>query len=380
MVDLREQAFPDLAARTVGLRLDAGSDLFHARQEALPVSARPNGLLVNPARPVAAGDFADRLSLVRAGPVVVEIRRRGRDGDVTAPLQERIVEVMGDGVRLRLAVVDALLDRVHQHRLASLLAAAVDQYGAALQDGAEILDGRLDDGVQQRMARSDEGGRREAAGPDAVEFEGDALVVVGDGRPPVQAAGRVADSFGDAGDLVPAPLAAADASAQTFEGGDEERGDIARLEPPLPRRLHPGADLVQVQGAEHLGVQGAFLDHLLQSVRDPLVDDVVELGLDIGPIPVANRFDEQIAQRALPEGAGIPEDVEEIAVVGGRHLGDLGQQPGEHVALASTLGHHIPQVAHLPLADAVDSAESLLDPIRIPRQVIVDHQMRALKV
>ena len=107
---------------------------------------------------------------------------------------------------------------------------------------------------------------------------------------------------------------------------------------------------------------------------------MVELGLDIGPIPVANCFDEQIAQRALPEGAGIPEDVEEIAVVSGRHLGDLGQQPGEHVALASTLGHHIPQVAHLPLADAVDSAEALLDPIRIPRQVIVDHQMRALKV
>ena len=77
VVDFREQAFPDLAARTVGLRLDAGFDLLHARQKAIPVGARPNGLRVILARPVAAGDLGDRLFFVRAGPVVVEIRRRG---------------------------------------------------------------------------------------------------------------------------------------------------------------------------------------------------------------------------------------------------------------------------------------------------------------
>ena len=34
-------------------------------------------------------------------------------------------------------------------------------------------------------------------------------------------------------------------------------------------------------------------------------------------------------------------------------------------------------MADLGLADAVDAAEALLEPIGIPRQVVVDHQMRA---
>jgi hypothetical protein len=37
-------------------------------------------------------------------------------------------------------------------------------------------------------------------------------------------------------------------------------------------------------------------------------------------------------------------------------------------------------VTHLGLADSVDAAEALLDPLGIPRQVIGDHQMRALRV
>ena len=37
-------------------------------------------------------------------------------------------------------------------------------------------------------------------------------------------------------------------------------------------------------------------------------------------------------------------------------------------------------MADLGLADAVDAAEALLDPVRVPRQVVVHHQMGALKV
>ena len=32
------------------------------------------------------------------------------------------------------------------------------------------------------------------------------------------------------------------------------------------------------------------------------------------------------------------------------------------------------------LADAVDAPEPLLDPVRVPRQVVVDHQVRGLEV
>ena len=43
-------------------------------------------------------------------------------------------------------------------------------------------------------------------------------------------------------------------------------------------------------------------------------------------------------------------------------------------------GDQVPQVADLGLADAVDAPEALLQPVRVPGQVVIDHQMRALEV
>jgi len=37
-------------------------------------------------------------------------------------------------------------------------------------------------------------------------------------------------------------------------------------------------------------------------------------------------------------------------------------------------------VAHLGLADAVDAAEPLLEAVRVPGQVVIDHQVGALEV
>ncbi len=37
-------------------------------------------------------------------------------------------------------------------------------------------------------------------------------------------------------------------------------------------------------------------------------------------------------------------------------------------------------MAHLRLVDAVDTTEALLDPIRVPRQVVVHHEMGSLQV
>ena len=50
------------------------------------------------------------------------------------------------------------------------------------------------------------------------------------------------------------------------------------------------------------------------------------------------------------------------------------------LAFARILGHEIPQVADFGLADAVDTAEALLQAVRIPGQVVVDHQVGALQV
>jgi hypothetical protein len=39
-----------------------------------------------------------------------------------------------------------------------------------------------------------------------------------------------------------------------------------------------------------------------------------------------------------------------------------------------------PQAAYLELADAVDPAEALFESVRVPGQVVVDHQVRPLEV
>ncbi len=59
---------------------------------------------------------------------------------------------------------------------------------------------------------------------------------------------------------------------------------------------------------------------------------------------------------------------------------DLREEALEHHALAGPVSHEVPQVADLLLADAVDAAEALLNPVRVPRQVVVDHQVRPLQV
>src|SRR5205085_9427283 len=52
----------------------------------------------------------------------------------------------------------------------------------------------------------------------------------------------------------------------------------------------------------------------------------------------------------------------------------------ENRALAGLCSDQVPEVAHLRLSDAVDTSETLLQPVGIPGQVIVDHQVCALQV
>ena len=59
---------------------------------------------------------------------------------------------------------------------------------------------------------------------------------------------------------------------------------------------------------------------------------------------------------------------------------ELLQQLAVDVAFARLLGHQVPEVADLGLADAVDAAEPLLEAVRVPGQVVVHHQVRALEV
>ena len=56
------------------------------------------------------------------------------------------------------------------------------------------------------------------------------------------------------------------------------------------------------------------------------------------------------------------------------------QQSPIDLALAGFRSDEVPEMADLGLADAVDAAEPLFEPVGIPWQVVIDHQVRALEV
>ena len=56
------------------------------------------------------------------------------------------------------------------------------------------------------------------------------------------------------------------------------------------------------------------------------------------------------------------------------------QELAVDVALAGFVRDQVPEVTHLGLTDAVDTPEALLQAVRVPGQVVVHHQVRALQV
>ncbi len=110
-----------------------------------------------------------------------------------------------------------------------------------------------------------------------------------------------------------------------------------------------------------------------------MLDDLRQPRADFGLVAVADRLDQQVAQRP-PLELELAQHVEDLAAQRLARLLQLFQQRAIDVALARLLGDEVPQVADLGLADAVDAAEALLDAVRVPRQVVVDHQVRALEV
>ena len=162
------------------------------------------------------------------------------------------------------------------------------------------------------------------------------------------------------------------------EGGLERQLDVVRLEPAGTGLVHRGAECVQVGVGEVLRGEGPLVEQVLEPVADECVDDLVHLRLHVGAFAVLDGVQQQVAQRGL--GEGLAEDVEDLAAVGLAHLLELLQQSGEHLAFAGVRGDEVPEPADLFLADAVDATEALLDAVGVPRQVVVDHQVRGLKV
>ena len=110
-----------------------------------------------------------------------------------------------------------------------------------------------------------------------------------------------------------------------------------------------------------------------------MLDNAVEAGADLRVLVVANCIDQQLLQGlALKNFA---QDIEDrIGAECFTLLLQLAKEPEKHVTFTGALCDKIPKVALFTLTDTVNTAKSLLQPVGIPRQIIVHHQVSTLKV
>src|SRR5690606_41696315 len=112
---------------------------------------------------------------------------------------------------------------------------------------------------------------------------------------------------------------------------------------------------------------------------DRVVDGLGEARPHLGSVAVADGLDDEVAE-GLAFELKLAQHVEDLAAQSLPRLFELLQKATIDVALPRLRGDEIPEVANFGLPDAVDAAEALLEAIRIPRQVVVHHQVRALEV
>src|SRR5690606_27331256 len=160
----------------------------------------------------------------------------------------------------------------------------------------------------------------------------------------------------------------------------EERFDVVGLEAASFGTLHLLADTGYAGGVHRVVRKGALLEQVLDvGAVHRVLDGAGQACAYFGLVTVADRLDHELAQRLAFE-LELAEHVEDLATQRLPGFLELFEQAAVNVAFARFFRDEVPQVADLGLADAVDAAEALLQAVRVPRQVVVDHQVRALEV
>ncbi len=182
------------------------------------------------------------------------------------------------------------------------------------------------------------------------------------------------------GDFVAARLALADRSAEAPEGFQKEGLDVVRLQAARFGALHLFAHPRNATDVHHLVRQGALFDQRFEAgAVDAAGNRLFETGAHSGTVAVADRVDQQIAQRPAVE-LKFAQHVEDLPAERLARFFEFVEQAAVHVAFARLDRHQVPQVTHVGLPDAVDAPKPLLDAVRVPGKVVIDHQMGALQV
>ena len=243
------------------------------------------------------------------------------------------------------------------------------------------------DGEHERVAGMEHGGEGDARlveRADGFPGEADALVTLEHGSEfAAVAAGDEAVALADGGrnmrDLEAGGLSRMNGTAQRLEGLHEERADEVGLEAAGLGFFH-----LLLHGEEALGAHGFLgesvaVEDVAKCVAiEGVVDSLAETGANFRLVAVADGLEEQILEAVALED--FAKNVEDTAIERVALDAKFFEKPEIDIAFAGFLGDEIPEVADLLLADAVDAAEALFEAIRIPRQVVVHHQVGVLEV
>ena len=165
-------------------------------------------------------------------------------------------------------------------------------------------------------------------------------------------------------------------AAGLLESGFKERLDVVRLQSLCGGTFHFLAHRADYRGVKALPRQLVAGDEVVDVLHiDRTVHRPEQALPHCCPVTVADGFHEEFPQG--PRLEQFAEHIVDLAAEGFPRGFQFFEQALVNRAFAGFRRYQVPQVADFGLADSVDAAETLLKPVGIPRQVVIDHEIRA---
>lgn len=141
----------------------------------------------------------------------------------------------------------------------------------------------------------------------------------------------------------------------------------ARLGP-----LHVLADLADLAYVHRIVRERPTFDQLPKMLSvHCFVHNLEEPGLNLRLIPVTDGFHQQFTQGPVLEGQ-LSKHVKDLTAQRLAFFVEFFQEPVVNLAFPRVLRNKVPKMAHFGLADAMNAAETLFEPVRIPRMTIAN--------
>lgn len=181
-------------------------------------------------------------------------------------------------------------------------------------------------------------------------------------------------------DLVSSSLTQLGGASKAIECFQEERLDVVGLKPSSLGAFHLLANAEDSACVHRVVGECALFHQFLQMGTVQCVGhDLIQTVANLWTLAITDRLNKQIPQRPSTE-LDFAQDIKYLTIQRLTGLIELFQQRPVNVPFAGLVGDKVPEMADLRLPDAVDATEALFDPVGIPRQVVVHHEMCALEV